>query len=253
MTFKNKTLIITGAAQGIGFEIAKQLAQKEVNIVFNDMDNNLGLSAQKVLQDLGNCRFVLGDSGDLGVIKELIDTAISEFGSLDFVIANAGITTSCPFLAYTKEKLDQLLHVNIQGTFFLAQQAAKQMLKQNTAGRIIMLSSTTGIQPHDELEAYGMTKAAIAFLAKSLGTKLAPNGITVNAISPGATVTERTVSVAGYEEGWAKLIPTRKVSKTSDIAATAIFLLSDGAGQLTGQNLAVDGGWLNVGPMPDAI
>jgi 3-oxoacyl-[acyl-carrier protein] reductase len=250
MSFKNKTVIITGAGLGIGFEIAKQLSQNGAFIILNDMDEKIG---KKAASQLENCVFVHGDAGDLTVIKKLIDSATSNYGKLDYAIANAGITTFGPFLDYSKENLDQLLHVNIQGTFFLAQQAAKVFIEQNSGGRIVMMSSTTGLKPHDELEAYGMTKAAIAFLAKSLGTQLAPNGITVNCITPGATRTERTTSVKGYEEGWSEIIPTRRVASVEDIAATALFLLSEKAKHITGQNIIVDGGWSNLGPVPKAI
>jgi glucose 1-dehydrogenase len=250
MSFKNKTVIITGAGLGIGFEIAKQLSKNGASIILNDMDEEIG---QKAADSLENCLFVHGDAGDLNVIHKLIDTAITHCGKLDYAIANAGITTFGPFLEYSKEKLDQLLHVNIQGTFFLAQQAAKVFIKQKSGGRILMMSSTTGLKPHVELEAYGMTKAAIAFLAKSLGTQLAPEGITVNCITPGATSTERTVSVEGYEAGWADIIPTRRVASVEDIANTALFLLSEKAKHITGQNIIVDGGWSNVGPLPKAI
>jgi glucose 1-dehydrogenase len=250
MSFKNKTLVITGAGQGIGYEIAKQLSKKGANVVLNDVDIELGKKAEI---ELANVVFVPGDAGDLKIISSLIDAAIQYFGQIDYVVANAGITTFGPFLEYTKEKLNQLLHVNIHGTFFLAQQAAKMFIKQKSSGRILMMSSTTGLRPHTELEAYGMTKAAIAFLAKSLGTQLAKHGITVNCITPGATSTERTISVEGYEKGWADIIPTNRIATVKDIAATALFLLSDEAKQITGQNIIVDGGWSNMGPVPKDI
>lgn len=253
MTFKNKTLIITGAAQGIGFEIARQLAEQGANIVLNDIDPELGNEAVNKLNKISKAHFIAGDAGDLDHIKTLIGKAVSAFGEVNYAIANAGITTFGSFLDYSPEKLEKLLHVNIHGTFFLAQQAAKQMIAQNKGGRILMVSSTTGLRSHPELEAYGMTKAGIAFLASTLGVQLAGQGITVNCITPGATATERTTDVAGWEGGWAELIPTKRVAKALDIASTALFLLSETSGQITGQNIVVDGGWSNSGPMPQAI
>jgi len=250
LSFKNKTLIITGAGQGIGFEIAKQLSNQGANVVLNDVDSQIG---QEAADSLKNCRFLGGDAGDLNVIEELVKLAIDAFGSLDFVIPNAGITSFGPFLEYSKKQLDVLLHVNIQGTFFLAQQGAKRLIKQNTGGRIILISSITSLKPHDELEAYGMTKAAITFLASALSKQMGPHGITVNCITPGATATERTMDNQHYEKGWSKIIPTRKVAQTSDIAAAVLFLLSDGASHINGQNIVIDGGWNQVGPMPENI
>ncbi len=250
LSFKNKTLIITGAGLGIGFEIAKQLSYQGANVVINDIDEHVG---QKAANSLVNCKFLAGDAGDLTVIENLIALALDSFGSLDFIIPNAGITSFGPFLDYTKKQLDDLLHLNIQGTFFLAQQGAKQLIKQKKGGRIILISSITGIKPHDELEAYGMTKAAIAFLASALSKQMGPHGITVNCITPGATATERTLDNDDYEKGWSKIIPTRQVAQTSDIAAAALFLLSDAANHINGQNIVIDGGWNQVGPMPDNI
>ncbi|WP_304234166.1 SDR family NAD(P)-dependent oxidoreductase [Jiulongibacter sediminis] len=251
MNFENKSVIITGAAQGIGFEIAKELIERGARVVLNDVDSNLGQQAQQQLGD--HCVFIPGDAGDLKLIDQLIDTTFETFGTLDFAIANAGITTFGPFLEYQEDAFQQLINLNIKGTFFLCQRVAKALIEQKKRGKIILLSSTTGQKPHDELEAYGMTKAAIAFMAKSLGTQLAPKGINVNCISPGATATERTMSQPDYEEGWDRIIPTRRISRTTDIAAAALFLLSEGADQITGQNIIVDGGWVNLGPMPDAI
>ena len=250
-SFKNKVTIITGAAQGIGFEIARKLIEKGAKVVLNDIDPELGSRAQQKLGE--HCVFVPGDAGDLKLIELLISTAFEKFGTLDFAIANAGITTFGPFLEYKEDAFQQLINLNIKGTFFLCQQAAKALVENNKKGKIILISSTTGLKPHDELEAYGMTKAAIAFMAKSLGTQLAPKGINVNCISPGATATERTMSKPDYEAGWDSIIPTGRISRTPDIAATALFLLSEGADQITGQNNIVDGGWVNLGPMPEAI
>ena len=124
------------------------------------------------------------------------------------------------------------------------------MIKQNDPGRILLMSSVTGHQYHPDLAAYGMSKAAIRMLAKSLGVELAPQGITVNAISPGATATERTLEDESYEATWARLNPTGRPATVADIAHAALFLLSPQAGQITGQTLVVDGGWTAVSPPP---
>jgi glucose 1-dehydrogenase len=109
----------------------------------------------------------------------------------------------------------------------------------------------TGIQAHKYLTAYGMTKAAIQMMARNLVVELSPYGITINAIAPGATITERTMAMEPeYDKTWSKLTPLGKPGTTDDIADAAVFLLSDRAGHITGQTLAIDGGWTAVSPAP---
>ena len=117
------------------------------------------------------------------------------------------------------------------------------MIKQTSAGRILFMSSVTGHQAHPNLAAYGMTKAALEMLAKNLSVELAANKITVNAVAPGATLTERTLDLdPKYKQEWEQLTPTGVVCTTQDIANAALFFASDESGWVTGQTLAVDGG-----------
>ncbi|MGR3809100.1 SDR family NAD(P)-dependent oxidoreductase [Jiulongibacter sp. NS-SX5] len=249
--FKGQTAIVTGAAIGIGFTIAQMLIESGANVILNDFDQEAGEKAAKKLGK--NCIFIQGDAGKTSVLAELISKGLTKFGSIEYAIANAGITTFGPFLSYPEENFNQLIDLNIKGTFFLCQKMANYWIKNAISGKMVLMSSTTGLQPHDELEAYGMTKAAIRFMAKSLGTQLAPHKIHINSVTPGATETERTTSVEGYAEGWSKIVPTRRPATTEDIAKATLFLLSQGADQITGENINVDGGWSNVGPVPEAI
>lgn len=251
--FSGKTAIVTGAGQGIGYEICRQLAVQGVNLILNDQDMNLVESACRKMNEEfctegARCVGVSGDAGDLEVIGAMVDRVVAEFGRLDIVVANAGITTFGDFLMHAPEQFEQLIRLNLQGSFFLCQKAAGAMIDHGLPGRILVMSSVTGHQAHKGLTAYGMTKAALKAFAKFAGVELAPYGITVNAISPGATITERTMEDPHYEEEWERITPTRKVTKVEDIAHTALFLLSQKSRQITGQTIIVDGGWTATSP-----
>ncbi|MBW3544007.1 MAG: SDR family oxidoreductase [Bacteroidetes bacterium] len=248
MKLNDKVAIITGAGQGIGLAIAKKLAGAGAKVVVNDLDPEL---AAKAAQELGTaCVAVPGDSSDLNLIGQLVQTAIYRFGRLDIVIANAGMTLFGDFLTYTPEDFFKVMQVNLGGTFFLAQAAANQMKQQAWGGTLLFMSSVTGHQAHKNLAAYGMSKAALEMLAKHLVIELSRFHINVNAIAPGATATERTLEEAGYEETWSRITPMGRPAHVEDIASTALFLVSDDAKHITGQTLIVDGGWACVSPSP---
>ena len=148
-----------------------------------------------------------GDVADPRVTRGLVEKAVAAFGRLDVAVANAGITMHRDFLDYRPEDLDRLLAVNLRGSFFLAQAAARRFREQGTPGRILFLSSVTGHMAIRQMAPYGMTKAALEALARNLSLEMAPLGITVNAVAPGATATPRTVSDEGWEEAWAEATP----------------------------------------------
>ncbi len=251
-TFHNKTAIVTGAGVGIGFEIARQLAAQGAAVVLNDLDPVLAAeAAYRIAGEGGRVLPIAGDVSNLALLQRLVDEAVATFGHLDIAVANAGITTYGDFFEYTPECFQQLVSVNLQGSFFLAQFAARQMRQQGMGGRILFMSSVTGHQSYRHLATYGMTKAGLEMLARGLVSELAPHQITANAIAPGATLTERTLLDPDYIAIWQQLTPTGRAATVADIAHAALFLLSPQAGHITGQTLVVDGGWTAVSPQPD--
>jgi glucose 1-dehydrogenase len=254
MSFKNKVVIVTGAGQGIGFEICKMLSKKGATVILNDLDTVLANKAEALINENGgNCFAMDGDSSDLVFINKMVDTAINLYGHLDIVIANAGITLYGDFLTYSKESFSKVMDVNLGGSFFLAQAAAKQMKEQGNGGSILFTSSVVGHQALKSLAAYAMTKAALEMLAKNLVIELSEFKITVNTVAPGATLTERTMEEADYERVWSDITPMGRPAYVSDIANTALFLVSDEAKHITGQSLIVDGGWTAVSTLPHGL
>ncbi len=249
-----KVAVVTGAGQGIGLEIARRLLETGSHVILNDLEQSLTEDAVASLSRIGKGT-VIGCSGDSAsgeVISELIGLAMQRFGHIDQVVANAGITLFGNFLDYSREDFLEVTRVNQTGTFFLTQAAARVMKGQADGGAILLTSSVTAHQSHENLAAYAMSKAAVEMLARNLVIELAPFGIRINTIAPGATLTERTTSDPDYVSTWSRLTPLGRPANTTDIAAAAAFLLSDAARHITGQTLIVDGGWTSISPSPYA-
>lgn len=245
---------MTGAGTGIGYEIARKFAQEGAAVVLNDLDETLTKKAAGTIEKEGGiCMGIAGDAGNVAFINELVDKTVDRFKRLDIAIPNAGITLFDSFLEYSEEKLQKVIQLNIVGSFFLLQAASKAMIRQQIKGKLIVMSSVTGHQAHKDLAAYGLTKAGLEMLAKSLVMELSPYGININGIAPGATKTERTVSEINYESVWSQITPMGRPASTTDIANVALFLASGNADHITGQTIIVDGGWTSVSPGPESV
>lgn len=264
VNFEGQAAVITGAAVGIGYEIARQLALNGASVLLNDVDEAAAkTAADQIRAEGGTCEGVGGNCADVTVVRGLVEQTVYRFGRLDLAIANAGLTYWGDFFEYEPENFERVVDLNLKGSYFLAQAAARQMRAarqiraaqqmriQDGGGRILFVSSVTGHQAIRYLSVYGMTKAALEMLARNLVVELSPYGITVNAVAPGATLTPRNIEDdPNYENVWGSLTPTGRVAYPEDIASAALFLLSPAARQITGQTLIVDGGWTAISPTP---
>jgi glucose 1-dehydrogenase len=250
-TFEKQVAVITGAGVGIGFEIARQLSLNGASVLLNDIDEVLSKNAAAKIQSEGGvCDAIAGNAADVSFIQDIVTEAVQRFGHLTIAIANAGITLFGDFFEYQPQALQRVMNLNLGGSFFLAQAAALQMKQQPGGGSILFMSSVTGHQAHKNLAAYGMTKAGLEMLAKTLVIELSPFNISINAIAPGATVTERTVADTEYEKTWSRITPMGRPATVDDIAGAALFLVSPSSRHITGQSLVIDGGWTSVSPSP---
>ena len=254
MRFSNQTVIVTGAGEGIGCEVARQFCAEGAAALLNDiLPGRAAAAAERISAETGaRCVARPGDVADVDVARGLVAEAVAQFGRLDVCVCNAGLTSWGDFFEYAPADFERVVSVNLRGTYFLAQAAARQFREQGGGGRIVLMSSVTGHQAVPYLSAYGMTKAALEMLARNLVLELSPHGITINCVAPGAVITPRNLKDdPDYEATWAGLTPLGQAIQVEDIAQAALFLASPAAGKITGQALVVDGGWSCTSPIPD--
>lgn len=254
MRFQDKKVFVTGAGQGIGLGICRAFAHEGAYVGLNDIQEGLAArAAEQLNQEIGQQRVFpyTGDVAQVETIYQMIDEFTNRVGGLDIAFANAGVTHYVEFLNCAPDAFDRVMGVNLRGTYFTAQAAAKKMIAAHIAGRIILVSAIVGRRAFVNFSVYSTTKAGINMMARSLALELGPYGITVNALSPGATLTERTAHEdPNYAYNWGTVNITGRVGTAEDVAAAALFLASPEAGQITGHNLIVDGGWSIRSPLP---
>jgi 3-oxoacyl-[acyl-carrier protein] reductase len=253
--FQDKVAFVTGAGVGIGFALCQALAEAGAWVALNDIDGSLAeQAARQINERLGSQRVFAyaADVAEVTAVAHIISHFAQQHGRLDIAIANAGITNYGPFLDYSPAAFDRVMAVNLRGSYFTAQAAARQMIEMDTEnGRLLLMSSVTGSIAYPNLSAYGISKASIQHMARVLAVELGQYGITVNALCPGAIATERTLKDdPHHEENWRGVTPNGRVGYPADIAAAALFLASPAARHITGQTLTIDGGWTQQSPIP---
>ncbi|HRM23814.1 MAG: 3-oxoacyl-[acyl-carrier-protein] reductase [Enterococcus sp.] len=240
MDLKGKVTFITGSTRGIGLAIAKAFAQAGANIVLNGRS---AISAELIaeIEAFGvKCIGVSGDISDFEEAGRMIQETQEKLGPITILINNAGITNDKLMLRMKPEEFDQVLKINLVGTFNMTQQVLKKMLKQRE-GAIINLSSVSGLIGNVGQANYAASKAGVVGFTKSVAREVAPRGITCNAIAPGFIQTDMTDVLSDkVKEQVTQNIPLQRFGQVEDVAQTAIFLAKNP--YITGQVINVDGG-----------
>ena len=244
---ENKIALVTGAGRGIGRAIAIAFAEEgaEVVINYNGSEERAKEVKQTIEENGGKASIYKCNVSDFTACEAMIKDIVKEYGHLDILVNNAGITKDGLIMKMKEEDFDSVLNVNLKGTFNTIRHSARQMLKQRS-GKIINISSVSGILGNVGQANYAASKAGVIGLTKTMARELGSRGITVNAIAPGFVDTEMTeVLSEEIRENACKQIILGRFGKPEDIANTAVFLASDKADYITGQVISVDGG-MNV-------
>jgi 3-oxoacyl-[acyl-carrier protein] reductase len=246
-----KAALVTGASQEIGAAMAEALAQQGAAVLVAHYHE-----AELAEATVGRIRAAGGmalahhaDCSSVAENRSLVDRAVREFGRLDIFVANAGLTMWAPFLDYTEAAWDTVVDLNLKGSFFGAQAAARQMVRQGDGGAIVFSSSVAGVQAISSLSAYGVSKAGLRHMARSLALELGPHRISVNALGIGATLNRRNLADdPDYEAHWGSLAPAGRAGRPEDVARGLLYLVENP--YITGTTLMIDGGWTIYSPTP---
>lgn len=244
---ENKVALVTGAGRGIGRAIAIALAKEGAEVVVNYNGSEEGAKEvkQTIEENGGKASIYKCNVSDFEACEAMIKDIVKEHGRLDILINNAGITKDGLIMKMKEEDFDSVLNVNLKGTFNTIRHSARQMLRQKS-GKIINISSVSGILGNAGQANYAASKAGVIGLTKTMARELGSRGITVNAIAPGFVDTEMTgVLSEEIRENACRQIILGRFGKPEDIANVAVFLASDKADYITGQVISVDGG-MNV-------
>ena len=240
----NKTILITGASRGIGRAIALYLAPYGYDLVLHYNSNKAAAEQTlKEVESLGaNARLLSFDIANREDTAKVLTTDINEHGAYYGVICNAGIALDAPFPALSSDAWDKVLHTNLDGLYNVLHPCVMPMISARKGGRIIALSSISGVMGNRGQVNYAASKAGIIGAVKSLAIELAKRNITVNAIAPGVIETDMTAELPTEEIE--KMIPMRRMGKPNEIASLVAYLLSEDASYITRQVISVNGGMI---------
>ncbi|MEJ5901592.1 SDR family NAD(P)-dependent oxidoreductase [Ochrobactrum teleogrylli] len=251
MQLEGKVAIVTGAARGIGYAIAKRFLMDGASVVLSDIDNTATLQAVKDLEQFGDARAMAADVGDKLDIHNLMTYTVTNLGEIDILVNNAGIVHKTDFLDLKEEDFDRVMRVNLKGAFLCGQAVAKRMVARveagGEAGTIINMSSINAIFGLPDQLAYSVSKGGLSQLTRTMAVALAKWGIRVNAIGPGSIQTDMLSAVNTDAEARKTILsrtPLGRIGDPAEIASIASFLASRDASYITGQTIYADGGRL---------
>jgi 3-oxoacyl-[acyl-carrier protein] reductase len=240
---EGKTAIITGASRGIGKAIAIKFAQEGCNIAFTDLfaDDNMR-ATEAELQALGvKAKGYASDASKFEETDKVVSEIVKDFGQIDALVNNAGITKDTLLMRMTEEQWDAVINVNLKSVFNFTKAAQKTMLKQRS-GSIINLSSVVGVSGNAGQSNYSASKAGIIGFTKSIARELGSRGIRSNAIAPGFIITEMTAKIPeDARKAWEESIPLKRGGTPEEVAGVAVFLASDLSSYVSGQVITVCG------------
>jgi glucose 1-dehydrogenase len=246
---EGKVALVTGGDQGIGRGIALRLAQEGADVAFGFRSNQQGATETVAdLQKLGRkAAAIQGDLGKLADVRKVVAEAIVKMGRIDILVNNAGLERHADFWEVTEQDFDLVLNVNLKGVFFITQSFVKHLMDRKNPGKVINISSVHEELPFPHFASYCASKGGLKMLCRNLAIELAPFGITVNNIAPGAIETPINTKLLNDPVKLNALlenIPLRRLGKPEDVAGMAAFLASSDADYVTGTTFFVDGGLL---------
>lgn len=243
MLLESKTALITGAARGIGKQIAISFAKEGCNVAFTDISlNEEALQTLAELQSYGvQARAYASNAADYEASHQVVEQVIAEFGKIDILVNNAGITRDTLLLRMTEQQWDDVMQVNLKSVFNFTHAVTPIMLRQRS-GSIISLSSIVGVNGNAGQANYAASKAGIIAFTKSVAKELGARGIRANAIAPGFIMTEMTAALSEETlKQFVSLIPMKRGGTTEEVAKVALFLASDLSSYVSGQVIQVNG------------